>query len=112
MSSFALALLLTCSTLPRAGEAQVANTQYLNITGDATTLVKPGAGKLKAVCVNTPVATETITLYDSITATGTKIGTITVYASTNTCFYYDVNFLNGLTVVTATAAGDITVAYQ
>lgn len=90
----------------------VANTLYVNITGDTTTAVKSGAGRLVAVCVNTAAATETITLYDSTAASGTKIGTITVYASTNPCFYYNVNFYTGLTVVTGTATGDITVAYQ
>ena len=105
--------LLALSIFPRAVDAQaVAHVSYANITTDATTLVKSGAGKLVAVCVNTPAATETITLYDNTVASGTKIGTITVYASTNPCFYYGVSFLIGLTIVTATAAGDITVAYE
>jgi len=113
MSFFAtLALLLAAVILPRGADAQVAHTSYANITTDTTTLVKPGAGVLVSVCVNTPSATETITIYDGLTAAGTKIGTITVYASTNPCFPYNVNFLVGLTVVTGVAGGDITVAYQ
>lgn len=110
--AFSILALLVILGCPPAVEAQVAHTSYKNITTDTTTLVKGGAGVLASVCVNTPAATETITLYDSLTATGTKIGTITLYASTNPCFYYNVNFLIGLTVVTAIAAGDITVGYQ
>ncbi len=106
-------LLLAWSILARDADAQaVAHVSYQNITTDATTTVKTGAGKLVAVCVNTPAATETITIYDSTAASGAKIGTITLYASTNPCFIYNVSFTVGLTLVTATAAGDITVAYE
>lgn len=86
--------------------------KYLNITTDATTVVKASPGILHTICINTPAATETLTLYDNATAgTGTKLGTITSFASTNPCFAYDIAFTNGLTIVSATAAGDITVAY-
>jgi hypothetical protein len=85
---------------------------YKNITTDATfAAIKSGAGILHTICINTPAATETITVYDSLTATGTKIATITLYASTNPCFTYDANFTTGLTIVTATAAGDLTVSW-
>ena len=85
--------------------------KYLNITGQATTTVKSGSGILHTICVNTPAATETITIYDNTAASGTKIGTITVFASTNPCLTYDVNFTTGLTLVTATASSDLTVSY-
>jgi len=85
--------------------------KYLNITGQATTTVKSGGGILHTICINTPAATETITIYDNTAASGTKIGTITVYASTNPCLIYDVNFATGLTLVTATASSDLTVSY-
>lgn len=85
--------------------------RYLNITGQATTVVKSSPGVLHTICVNTPAATETITIYDNTAASGTKIGTITVFASTNPCLTYDVNFTTGLTIVTATANSDITVSY-
>jgi len=55
--------------------------------------------------------TETITIYDNTAASGTKIGTATVFAATNPCLTYDVNFTTGLTVVTATASSDLTVSY-
>lgn len=85
--------------------------KYLNITGQATTTVKSSGGVLHTICINNPAATETITIYDNTAASGTKIGTITVFASTNPCLTYDANFSTGLTLVTATASSDITVSY-
>ena len=93
--------------------AQVAHTSYFNFVSLTTSTIKTGAGVLASLCVNTATASETITIYDSATGSGTKIGTITLYASTNPCFYYNVNFFNGLTLVAATASSaDITVGYQ
>lgn len=85
---------------------------YKNLTTDATfAAIKSGPGILHTICVNTPAATETITIYDSLTATGTKIATLTSFASAPGCFLYDANFTVGLTIVTATAAGDITISW-
>lgn len=85
---------------------------YKNITTDATfAAVKSGAGILHTICVNTPAATETITVYDNTAASGTKIASLTSFASVGGCFLYDANFTTGLTIVTATAAGDITVTW-
>lgn len=87
----------------------------LNITAAAptTTLVKTGEGFLHTLVINTPVATGVITIYDSLTATGTKIGTITMPAGPTApvSVLYDVQFSIGLTIVTATAAQDLTVSY-
>jgi hypothetical protein len=102
----ALTLLLT---VPAAAQEPFS---YQNITTDTTSTIKSSPGYLHAVCVNTPTATGTITLYDNTAASGTKIGTITSYASTPRCFTYDVAFWIGLTVVTATAAQDITVSFR
>jgi hypothetical protein len=85
---------------------------FANITTDTTTALKTGPGFLHNVCINTPAATGTITIYDSTAASGTKIGTITSYASVPICYHYDVAFWNGLTVVTATATPDITVSFR
>lgn len=87
--------------------------RFLNIVlaAPTTTVVKSGSGILHTVCINTPAATGTLTLYDNTAASGTKIGTITAFASTNPCFRYDAGFTIGLTIVTATAANDITVTY-
>lgn len=85
---------------------------YKNITGDATTVVKNSPGFFHSITLNNPVATETITIYDNASATGTKIGTITVPSSPQpVTLFYDVATQIGLTVVTATAASDITVSF-
>jgi hypothetical protein len=41
-----------------------------------------------------------------------KIDAFTSFASINGCFTYDVAFWTGLTIVTATAAPDITVTFR
>lgn len=88
---------------------------YQNITTGATTTVKSGAGLLRGIVINTPVASATITIYDNTTNSGTKIGTITLggtLANDMETFYpYDVLFSTGLTLVTSTTT-DITVVYR
>ena len=86
---------------------------YNNVTGQATATLKTGAGVLHTITFNTPVATETVTLFDNTAGSGTKIGTITVPASPMpVTLTYDVAFTTGLTIVTATASSDITVSYR
>jgi hypothetical protein len=86
---------------------------YSNITTDTTTTVKSGAGTLHAVCINTLAATETVKLYDNTAGSGTLIGTITEATGQSPgCLAYDVSFSTGLTVVTATAAGDLTISWR
>jgi len=87
--------------------------QYTNITGQATTVVKPAAGILHAIILNNPVAAAVITIWDSLTASGSKIGTITVPAAPQpVALRYDLNTNTGLTIQTATASSDITVIYE
>jgi hypothetical protein len=109
-----MAALLALTAAPAAaqGGAAAGSFAYKNITSDTTTTLKTGAGYLHTVCVNTPAATGTITIYDNTAASGTKIGTITSFASTVGCFTYDVAFWTGLTVVTATATPDVTVSFR
>lgn len=86
--------------------------KYTNITGDTTTTIKTGPGILHCITINAGTATETITIFDSTTGSGTKIGTITIPASPQpVSLFYEVGFGNGLTIVTATAVSDITVAW-
>jgi hypothetical protein len=105
----ALCWIALCS-IARAQPAFVYS--YANITTDTTTALKAGPGFLHNVCINTPAATGVVTLYDNTAGSGTKIGTITSYASVPVCYHYDVAFWNGLTIVTATAAPDITVSFR
>lgn len=81
---------------------------FANIATATTTLVKTGAGNLHLVSINTAAA-GSVTLYDGLTAAGTKIAAInSATAGTTT---YDVRFATGLTVVTVGSI-DITVSYQ
>jgi len=86
---------------------------YLNITGDATTVVKSGAGTLSRIVINAPTATEVITMYDNTAASGTIVGKITIPASPQpVSLEFGVAFATGLTVLTATATSDITIVYR
>ena len=86
---------------------------YANITTDTTTTVKTGAGVLHAITLNAPTATEVITIYDGLSSSGTKIGTITVPSSPQPAtLFYDVEFTVGLTIVTGTATSDITISFN
>ena len=87
---------------------------FLNITlaAPTTTAVKTTSGMLHTITFNKPIATGVVTIYDSLAASGTVIATITVPASPMpVTLTYDLAFTIGLTIVTATAAQDITVTY-
>lgn len=87
--------------------------EYKNITTDTTTTCKSSAGVLHSITFNNPVATTVVTIFDNSTNSGNKIGTITVPASPMpVTLIYDVAFWTGLTIVTGTAASDITVSYR
>lgn len=68
--------------------------------------------QIRQVRLSAPAATGTITIYDNTAGNGSKIGTVTSFASTVGCQTYDVQFWAGLTIVTATAAPDITVSFR
>jgi len=86
---------------------------FTNISTATTTTVKSGKGNLHCININTGVASATITIYDSTTATGTKIGTLTLPSTVGQPFnlFYDLAFTNGLTIVTS-GATDLTVVYR
>jgi len=89
------------------------NNNYANINTNTTTTVKSGAGVLKRIVVNIAGASSnTCTIYDNTSGTGTIIGTIDP-VHTQIVFEYDVVFNTGLTIVTATGtAADLTIVYQ
>ena len=90
-----------------------AGSNYSNITTAGTSTVKSGAGTLQGVIVNSKgTVASTITMYDNTSGTGSKIGTIDSL-NLSGAFPYNVNFLNGLTIVTTgTVAPDITIIYK
>jgi hypothetical protein len=94
-----------------ASGAIVGNNTSQNITTNATTTVKTGAGTFAGLSINTAGATSTATVYDNTAGSGTKLGTF----STTAQGYIPVNipFATGLTVVTAGGTpADITVVYR
>jgi hypothetical protein len=83
---------------------------YGHITTDTTTTLKSAAGVLHSICVNTVGAASTITVDDATSATTPTIAVLS--GATLGCYTYDVAFTVGLTIVTATAAPDLTVSYR
>lgn len=82
------------------------------LAAPTTTLVKTGAGVLHSITFNKPVATGTVEVDDALTNTTPIIGLITTPANPMpVTLIYDVAFSTGLSITTATAAQDITVAY-
>ena len=84
--------------------------KYANITTNTTTTVVTGPGVLKRIVINTKGASaNTATIYDNTTNSGTKIATMDTTANVGEV-NYDVSFVTGLTVATATGtAADLTV---
>lgn len=90
--------------------------KYQNITlaAPTTTTVKSGNGTLHAITINKATATAVITIYDGTAATGVLIGTITLPATllrTQDTLIYDIGFATSLTIVTSTAACDLTISF-
>lgn len=85
---------------------------HLNSTG--TTTIKSGAGILRRVVVNTNGSgSNTFTIYDNTSGSGTVIAAIDTVNGVSGHFEYNVAFSTGLTVVNATGtSADITVIYE
>lgn len=90
------------------------NTRYININSalSTTTTFKSGAGFLNKITINTWVASGTLTVYDSLTATGTKIASIALPATGGVpiTLTYEANFQTGLTILSTVAGLDFTVS--
>lgn len=82
--------------------------QYKNVTSGAVT-VKASKGFLHSIIVNTTAA-GTITVFDSLSGSGTKIATLKASIAEGS-YIYDCAFATGLTVVLG-ASSDITVTYR
>lgn len=89
-------------------------TLFSQITTGTSTTVKGSAAILHKVCVNTPVASATIKIYNALSATGTPI-TITIPSTVTgeSPFFieYDIYMGTGIFVVTS-GATDVTVTYR
>ena len=116
MKRLIAALLLASATPCFANGLDDGGFAYQNITGTSTTVIKTGQGVLHEICLNKYGASGTIAVYDNTSATGTLIGTITETATVTSqapvCVMHDIAFRVGLTIVTGTAAHDLTVIYH
>ena len=92
--------------------AAISNT-YKHVNTVATTLVKSGTGNLNNISINSKgTVASTVTVYDSLSATGTVVAIIDSLNISGT-FTFDVAFTVGLTVVTTgTVAPSVTVSYR
>jgi hypothetical protein len=80
-----------------------------NITTKTTTLVKSGSGIMGGISINKVGSTDTLLIYDGLSAAGVLLGSITVIA-TDTWRQFPVIFSTGLVIVSSGGtAGDYTV---
>ncbi len=99
--------------------------RYSHLTGNATTTVKSGSGRLHGIMINRNWTGGTITVYDNTAGSGTKIAAIDVgtpsgglLSTTGTPGPVNLGplgleFSTGLTIVTSgSSSNDITVLYQ
>jgi glucokinase len=84
---------------------------YKNITTAQSAAVKASPGTLGAVTVNTAGAGSTLVLYDSLSATGTKIATISTAAQADLPFNC-VTTIGLFAVTLGGTAADITITYM
>jgi len=77
------------------------------ISSATTTLVKTGPGLFARVIIDTPVTTNTFTVYDALTATGTPISIITVSGAVPVTLDFDIPFQTGLCVVSSGTSGAV-----
>jgi hypothetical protein len=90
---------------------------YITLAAPTTTTISKGPTILSGITINKTTANAVITIYDGIdAATGTVIGIVTSPATLLQnqvpLDYHDICLQKGLTIVTSTAAQDITVAYK
>ena len=86
----------------------VEGNSYRNLSASTNTTVTTGVGVLRGISLNTNGGT--VTIYDSLTPSGTKIGTIAADAPEG-FFPFEASFALGLTIVTG-ATVDATVIYR
>ena len=106
----------TANTTPWLTTNQASATggySFSHISTNATTTAKSGAGTLHTITINTPGATDTLTVYDNTAGSGTVIAVINDASTNATTLTYDLAFTTGLTIVSAgTTAPDVSVSYK
>lgn len=92
----------------------IAPSSFRNINTVGTTTIKTGSGILRRIVCNNPnVLASTLTVFDNIAASGTKIATINVLTTVLKPFTleYNAKFSTGLTVVQV-GTNDFTFIYE
>jgi len=87
--------------------------QTFPVTLGGLQTVKQGAARLLKVIVTTVTAAAVVTIYDSLaTAAGTPLLVIPIAAPAGTIYTVDLPVVNGITVQSTGATGNITVGYS
>lgn len=99
--------------------------QYRNISGNATTVIKSGAGMLRGITINNNTTGGDIIVYDNTAGSGTRIMTLQLGSPSGGLLStsgrpgpiqlvgLDVRFNTGLTVVTTgSSSNDVTLYYR
>jgi hypothetical protein len=104
----------TAVNIGRLANAMGISKGYVHINSNATTLVKSGTGFLNRIIINNKGSgSNTATIYDSLTGSGTVIGVLDTTVADAMSIQYGIAFANGLTIVTATGtSADMTVAFS
>lgn len=88
------------------------NKTVITAAAPTTTAIKESPGVLGKIVLNGPVATGIVTIYDALSASGTPIAIITVPVSPLPVeLEYNCRMDIGITIITATAAQNITVTW-
>lgn len=85
---------------------------FRNITGNASTQIKSGAGRLVGIVIGTGGVTAGATLYDNTSCSGTKISTVNTGSGQNQ-LTFEVDFTVGLCITTTgLTPADLTITYR
>ncbi len=89
---------------------------HTNIAAATTTIASPRAGVLIGITINTPADGATITVYDSLAASGSTIATITLPADASAMaprtISYGARYETGLAIVTTGTGLNITAVWR
>jgi hypothetical protein len=87
--------------------------KYSHISGNGTTTVKSGAGRLHGIMINNTGVGASATLYDNTAGSGTVIAVLALSGTPEFVGPLGLEFSTGLTIVTSgLLANDLTILYQ
>jgi hypothetical protein len=100
--------------VPQTPYNQPVGLNYAHVPSGATTVVKSSPAMLQSLVFNSAVSGAVVTLYDNATGSGAAvIAKMTLPAiTTPTVVDYGLTTKNGLVIVTATEACDLTVVFN